>query len=402
MTTRSGSSGGNRDDGKRGSGGSKGPRTGRKTSSSRSGSGTSKSGPAGRSGKPGGAGKQRAGSSGRSSDRNRDDRDKKPGGRNKRDDRPRRDSGSGRDGRSDGPARVGPAKWGGVARRGAVKVQEEPFDDSVEFSDEEKAAYAKRQARRDALEARQQELRDEAREAVERSGSKYTSKGKKSARTPKPLERRPLDEIPIRQIDPERALKVAMGDGPGEKGLKDLYRASDAFESDRYRDAIGLLRPLVERAPEVAELRELLGLSYYRTGKWKEAAKELERFRSITGTAEQHPPLADCYRALGRWADVDELWTELRQASPSASLVTEGRIVVAGALADRGDLQSAIQLLERKWKRPKRAYEHHLSRAYALADLYERAGDGPRAAELFGWVARQAPDFSDAAERAER
>ena len=39
------------------------------------------------------------------------------------------------------------------------------------------------------------------------------------------------------------------------------------------------------------------------------------------------------YRAQARWADVDELWQELREASPSGELVTEGRIVAAGAQA---------------------------------------------------------------------
>jgi hypothetical protein len=32
---------------------------------------------------------------------------------------------------------------------------------------------------------------------------------------------------------------------------------------------------------------------------------------------------------------------------------------------------------------------------YALADLYERAGDAPRARELFGRVAATDPDFVD-------
>ena len=55
---------------------------------------------------------------------------------------------------------------------------------------------------------------------------------------------------------------------------------------------------------------------------------------------------------------------------------------MAGSLADRGDVKGAIRLLEQGWKFPKRAKVHHLRRAYALADLYERAGDvgrGPRA-----------------------
>lgn len=291
-------------------------------------------------------------------------------------------------------------KWGGVARRGAVKVTEVPHDDRDPFTPEEQASFAKRQAKRDALAARQRDLEAEARDAVERAESRAKPARKKS--TPKPIERRPLDEIPVREVDAERTLAIVLGKDAGKKAFGQLVKAADAFEAGRYLDAIRTLRPIIERAPEVAEVRELLGLSLYRRSKWSEAAKELERFRSITGTAEQHPVLADCYRALGRWADVDVIWDELRSASPSAALVTEGRVVVAGALADQGNVSGAIALLEKKWKRPKRPHEHHLSRAYALADLYERAGDGPRATELFAWVARQDPSFSDAAGRSQR
>jgi len=95
-----------------------------------------------------------------------------------------------------------------------------------------------------------------------------------------------------------------------------------------------------------------------------------------------------------------ELWEELRAASPSAELVTEGRIVVAGALADRGELSKAIRLLEDGRKRPpKRPGDHHLRLAYVLADLYERSGDLPRSRDLFGWIVASAPGFADAPER---
>jgi predicted RNA polymerase sigma factor len=109
--------------------------------------------------------------------------------------------------------------------------------------------------------------------------------------------------------------------------------------------------------------------------------------------------LADCYRALRRWSDVDELWDELREVSPSPEVVNEGRIVAAGSLADRGDLPGALRMLEKGWRVPKRALAHHLRRAYALADLYERSGQTVRARELFRWVLQADPQFADVAER---
>ena len=54
---------------------------------------------------------------------------------------------------------------------------------------------------------------------------------------------------------------------------------------------------------------ELFGLTLYRLGQWKDAADHLEAFRELSGSTEQHPVLADCYRALGRWNDVDAMWT---------------------------------------------------------------------------------------------
>jgi tetratricopeptide (TPR) repeat protein len=160
------------------------------------------------------------------------------------------------------------------------------------------------------------------------------------------------------------------------------------------------LRPLAEAAPQAASVRELLGLTYYRLGRWKEAVRELEAFRELERTTEQHPVLADCYRALDRRTEVEELWDELREASPSADLVAEGRIVMAGSMADKGDLAGAISLLEKAHKSPKRAEVHHLRQAYALADLYERAGEVAKARGLFRWVLDHEPSFADAAERA--
>ncbi|HLY81953.1 MAG TPA: tetratricopeptide repeat protein, partial [Acidimicrobiales bacterium] len=47
----------------------------------------------------------------------------------------------------------------------------------------------------------------------------------------------------------------------------------------------------------------------------------------------------------------------------------------------------------------KKPNDHHLRQWYALGDLYERAGDIPRARELFRRVATHDPEAFDAAER---
>ncbi|MDQ4134133.1 MAG: tetratricopeptide repeat protein, partial [Actinomycetota bacterium] len=179
-----------------------------------------------------------------------------------------------------------------------------------------------------------------------------------------------------------------------------LAKAAAAFEDDRPQDAYRALRDVLRQAESVPAARELAGLSLYRLGRWAEAAKQLEAFRALTGSVEQHPVLADTYRALGRYDKVEELWDELRAVSPHPALVAEGRIVAAGALADQGQLRPAIKLLERSRAAARPApTDYHLRLWYALADLYERAGDAPKARELFGRVVEAEPGFAEAAER---
>ena len=176
--------------------------------------------------------------------------------------------------------------------------------------------------------------------------------------------------------------------------------AARDFERERYKEADRVLKPLVDKAPGVPAVRELYGLNLYRLGRWREAAKQLEAFRAKTGSVEQHPVLADSYRALGRHAKAEQLWDELRTGDAPGELVTEGRIVAGGSLADRGDLGGAIRVLEKGPVQVKRPKAHHLRLWYALADLYERAGDTPKARELFKKIVANEPDFADAAERA--
>lgn len=62
--------------------------------------------------------------------------------------------------------------------------------------------------------------------------------------------------------------------------------------------------------------------------------------------------------------------------------MAEGRIVMAGALADQGDFAAAIKLLVRVADAPKKIREYHLKQWYVLADLYDRSGDVVRGSEL--------------------
>ena len=190
-------------------------------------------------------------------------------------------------------------------------------------------------------------------------------------------------------------LESAAGANRGPKLAHRMADASYAYEKERYQEARRILKALADEVPGSAAVRELYGLVLYRTGQWAAAAKQLETFRQMSGSFDQHPVLADCYRALHRYDDAEEVWEELRSASPNGDLVAEGRIVAAGCRADRGDLKGAISLLEKSARLVRRPQERHLRQWYALADLYERAGDMPRARELFSRIAAADPEAFD-------
>jgi tetratricopeptide (TPR) repeat protein len=192
---------------------------------------------------------------------------------------------------------------------------------------------------------------------------------------------------------------LRLGGSKGSRYYEILSKAADAFARGRERDALRMLRPLRDALADSPSVRELTGLVHYRLGHYPAASKELEAYVELTGALDQHPVLMDCYRAQRRWKKVDELWRELAAASPGAEVVTEGRIVAAGALADRGRIDEAISLLSKRDKPVAKAKEHHLRLWYALADLEERAGNLPRARALFERVRREDPAFADVAER---
>ncbi|MBV9660584.1 MAG: tetratricopeptide repeat protein [Acidimicrobiales bacterium] len=197
---------------------------------------------------------------------------------------------------------------------------------------------------------------------------------------------------------PKPVVEELAGAAGSDRGAKLAHRIADAtyaYEKERYQEARRILRGLAEEVRDSPTVRELYGLVLYRTGQWAAAAKQLESFRQLTGSFDQHPVLADCYRALRRFPDAEGIWEELREASPGGDLVAEGRIVAAGCRADQGDLSGAIALLERSARKVARPQERHLRQWYALADLYERAGDVPRARDLFRRVADTDPDAFD-------
>lgn len=276
-----------------------------------------------------------------------------------------------------------PKSWGGVARRGAGRLRDaRPSKASAAWRE----VAERPEARVQDEWVRVEEVRDEAAGAVARSRQGVQTGPIRRQRRPAPDIAAELEKT----TGPARAPKI---------GAR-LADATRAFERERFAEARVILRPLAQRAPGSPAVREFYGLTLYRLGQWKEAMRELEAFSTLTGSTEQHPVLADCARALERWDRVEELWRELREASPAPDLVAEGRIVAAGALADRGELRGAIALLAPAVARvPRRPREHHLRLLYAMADLQERAGDLPAARGLFRRILLASPGYADIEDR---
>lgn len=178
-----------------------------------------------------------------------------------------------------------------------------------------------------------------------------------------------------------------------------LRSAAEALERGRFGDARRMVQPVLRDLPNVATAHEIAGLALYSLGEWRKAAAELELARQLDGSVRHHPVLADCYRAMRRYDVVRELWTELKAASPAPALMAEGRIVAAGALADQGDLRSALSLLASARAMPRKVREHHLRQWYVLGDLLDRSGDVIEARRFFGLVAQHDADFADVTQR---
>jgi tetratricopeptide (TPR) repeat protein len=176
-----------------------------------------------------------------------------------------------------------------------------------------------------------------------------------------------------------------------------------AYERARFPEAARLARQVADEVPMVGAVRELAGLAAYRSGRWRDGVRHLTVLSSMTDSVEHVPALMDCHRALGQSRRVSELWSELRHRSPGPEVLAEARIVAAGSLADRGDLLGAIEVLATAGaaKSLRNPADRHLRQWYALGDLYERAGDLPRARELFSRVMRAEPDAYDVADRLE-
>ena len=209
---------------------------------------------------------------------------------------------------------------------------------------------------------------------------------------------RPKDED---ELDPQTKADVAKVLEPvrANRFSGRLKAAQIALERERYSEAKRIAKSLTKELSGVAAVHEVIGLASYRMGQWRDATAALELARSIRLHIEDMPVLADCYRAQRRWSDVDAVWAELKELSPSPEVMAEGRMVAAGSLSDRGELKDAIELMLKVAAIPRRVHEYHLKQWYVLGDLYDKAGNVQKAREFFQRVALHDKEYADVSER---
>lgn len=177
-----------------------------------------------------------------------------------------------------------------------------------------------------------------------------------------------------------------------EPALVHLSKGMEQFADERYAAALPELRSAKELSPRSSTVRELLGLSAYRSGRWEEALRELRTFRRITGDLIHMPVEMDCLRALGRKEDVTKTWDRIQEHDISATVSNEARVVYASFLIDEGKAREAWPIIK-----PGRLIASpspgEVRRWYVAAKVAFAVGDKDAARRLVAALDEQEPDF---------
>jgi tetratricopeptide (TPR) repeat protein len=191
---------------------------------------------------------------------------------------------------------------------------------------------------------------------------------------------------------------TARGERAGE-ALRLLENAVDALGRDRPAEAIRAATEAKGVAPRSSAVRETLGLALYRGERYREALRELQAYRRITGRSDQNHVVADCHRALGVPQKALPLVREALAAPIGAEVKAEAAVVGGAALADMGRFEEALTMLRRFPTSSAVARPHDLRVWYVTADVLERAGRPRDAAREFRKILRHDPEAFDVAER---
>jgi len=181
--------------------------------------------------------------------------------------------------------------------------------------------------------------------------------------------------------------------------VESFERGRDLLQKGRDGAAVQAAEDAKRLAPRSIAVRELLGVALYRAGRFREALRELQAYRRISGRLDENHLIADSYRGLGMPEKAVPVAREAVGAKLSDEARAEAAIVGAAALADLGRYDQALSLLHRfpSTRNVGRPWELRLW--YMRGDVLERAGRRSDAAEEFRRIIRYDADAFDAAER---
>src|SRR6266542_1925982 len=87
--------------------------------------------------------------------------------------------------------------------------------------------------------------------------------------------------------------------GQSASAVQAFEQAVALLQRDRAIAAVASAIRAKELAPRSGAVREILGIALYRAERFRDALRELQAYRRMTGRLDQNHLIADCYRALG-------------------------------------------------------------------------------------------------------
>lgn len=187
--------------------------------------------------------------------------------------------------------------------------------------------------------------------------------------------------------------------GQGEAAVKAFQEAVDLLQRDRGSAAVTAALRAKDLAPRSGAVREILGMALYRAERFREALRELQAYRRITGRLDQNHLIADSHRALGTPEKAVEPARDALKARLPEEVRAEAAIVGASALADLGRFTEALSMLRSPPTRDRESRDSDLRVWYVTGDILDRAGRKAEAAREFERIVRHDPGAFDAAER---
>ena len=163
--------------------------------------------------------------------------------------------------------------------------------------------------------------------------------------------------------------------------LEELGEAGAAFGDGRFQKALRHALRAKELAPRDATVREVLALSAYRTGDWKQALRELRTYRRLSGELTHIPIEMDVLRALDKGDEVPKAWQLLQDHGSKPAVVKEARVVYASYLIDEGKVKEAREVVA-PGRLSDRPFDEDLRLWYVAARAAAIDGDGIEARRL--------------------